>query len=244
MDIYSFINSRDVEEHCRSLKHEFSAIETAFIVYQSKKHTIREKHDAYREIIVSMPDTEVQKRFNCPYYSSLHSVLRECLHCEHEYSGFEFFDGLWIEVPTPFAVGDILTANPDSANIDSAYENAPFVLTDICYWDTGGKYYKHLHEQADCTDMTASGLFLDEGGRIYSECMHAYQDLEYYRGELNGYKRILTAVSNHTKGEISTDLLLNAYRYILDDEKLNTSKEFLGLFSDERLALAGLEMEK
>ena len=72
----------------------------------------------------------------------------------------------------------------------------------------------------------------------------AYQDLEYYRGELNGYKRILTAVSNHTKGEISTDLLLNAYRYILDDEKLNTSKEFLGLFSDERLALAGLEMEK
>ena len=244
MDIYSFINSRDVEEHCRSLKHEFSAIETAFIVYQSKKRNLREKHDAYREIIASMPDTEVQKRFNCPYHNSLHSVLRERLHCEHEYSGFEFFDGLWIEVPTPFAIGDIVVNSDYTESDESGFCNGPFVLISICYWNANKKHLQNLEKRADITDMTASGLFLDEGGRIYSECMHAYQDLEYYRGELNGYKRILTAVSNHTKGEISTDLLLNAYRYILDDEKLNTSKEFLGLFSDEGLALAGLEMEK
>ena len=244
MDIYSFINSRDVAEHCRSINHQFSATEAALIVYRSEKHNLREKHDAYREIIASMPDTEVQRRFNCPHYDSLHSVLRECLQCEHEYSGFEFFDGLWIEIPTPFVAGDIVVSSDYTESDESGFCNGPFVLISICYWNATKKHLQNLRKRADITDMTAYGYWLGEVGCIYAECMHAYQDLEYYRGELDGYKRILTAVSNHTKGEISTDLLLNAYRYILDDEKLNTSKEFLGLFSDEGLALAGLEMEK
>ena len=45
MDIYSFINSRDVAEHCRKINHQFSATEAAFIVYRSEKRNLREQAD-------------------------------------------------------------------------------------------------------------------------------------------------------------------------------------------------------
>ncbi len=33
MDIYSYLNSKDVAEHCRKNNHSFNALESVFIIY-------------------------------------------------------------------------------------------------------------------------------------------------------------------------------------------------------------------
>lgn len=51
MDIYSFINSKDIEAHCRKIGYHFNPLESAYLIWQSAKHSIEEKHKAYRENI-------------------------------------------------------------------------------------------------------------------------------------------------------------------------------------------------
>ena len=61
MDIYEFIESKDIREHCRKMQYEFTALESAFLIWQSDK-TIQQKHAAYREIIEVMPDERLNSR--------------------------------------------------------------------------------------------------------------------------------------------------------------------------------------
>ncbi len=56
MDIYDFINSKDIEKHCRNNQYEFSPLERAFLIWQSRKYTIQEKHSAYLELIEEFPE--------------------------------------------------------------------------------------------------------------------------------------------------------------------------------------------
>ncbi len=44
--------------------------------------------------------------------------------------------------------------------------------------------------------MTAHGYFQWDDGSVYWECMHHYLDLEYYREEPQGIRRILKAFSS------------------------------------------------
>ena len=59
MDIYSYLNSPDVAEHCRKLNYQFNALETAFIINDCRRISIEEKHRLYREIMDTMPDMEI-----------------------------------------------------------------------------------------------------------------------------------------------------------------------------------------
>jgi len=36
MDIYSFIKSKDIAEHCRKLDHQFTPVEMAILIHQSE----------------------------------------------------------------------------------------------------------------------------------------------------------------------------------------------------------------
>lgn len=58
MDIYQFIDSKDIREHCRKLGHRFNTVESAYLVWQSRNTSLAEKHEAWREIIDTMPDME------------------------------------------------------------------------------------------------------------------------------------------------------------------------------------------
>ena len=44
MDIYSYLNSPDVAEHCRKLNHPFIALESAFIINDCLHISVQEKH--------------------------------------------------------------------------------------------------------------------------------------------------------------------------------------------------------
>ena len=330
MDIYEFINSRDIRRHCRKLGHKFNAIESAYIIYHSRK-TIAEKHTAYREIIETMPDMEFKRDdFMTADYDSFHEFLRRYIdfenklieifkaedravyrwsvkspdflersydmfedwkscqescaenwaydniseymvgkyrikkskndkeECEIEahfnldnkiiyiygditdYDGIQnIFDTIWIEVPTPFEKGDILY-DPNGIKGNIFYPNSPFVLTNLCTWDSE-KQLERKRKEYDSLDMTASGYFYDDNAiNIYGECMHSYIDLEYYTSELKGKERVLKAVSSFLKEDIDLSLLLNAFMIITQNEDAKRRISHLG-WTSEALQFAGLK---
>ena len=40
MNIYEFINSKAIREHCQKIRHNFSDLEKAYLINQSRNHTI------------------------------------------------------------------------------------------------------------------------------------------------------------------------------------------------------------
>lgn len=83
MNIYQFINSNDIRMHCEKIAHKFNSLETAFLIYQSRNHTIAEKHSYWNELIETMPDMVIEYRPNCPRYDSLHEFLRQYMELEN-----------------------------------------------------------------------------------------------------------------------------------------------------------------
>lgn len=65
--------------------------------------------------------------------------------------------------------------------------------------------------------------------------------LEYYRGELNGTKRALKALSSYLKDKIDIGLYSNAYRTIIEE---HTKSLFPIEFTEKGLVLAGLKQKK
>ncbi len=55
LDIYSFFNSKDIGEHCRSIGYNFTPAEMTAIIYKSNK-PLEKKHEAYQKIIDDYPD--------------------------------------------------------------------------------------------------------------------------------------------------------------------------------------------
>ena len=146
------------------------------------------------------------------------------------------FDGMWFDFPTPFKKGDILI-DPDNPYRGCC--SGPFVAIKI---NIDPHKDKEMYERevldGDATDMLVYGFFQTDDGTIYNECMHQYMDCEYYRGELTGKLRILKAMSNFLKGNISEELLMCAYHQILMQEHAKDSMP--NWYTDEGMELAGL----
>lgn len=139
------------------------------------------------------------------------------------------FDGMWFAFPTPFKKGDILKG--------CNYYDEFFVFLEM---DTDCEVREQLQRNGDCADMIARGYFQDtDNGNIYYECMHNYMNLEYYRDNITGVRRILKALSSYLKGEIDIDLYSNAYRTIIEEEHTKALYP-LGI-TESGLLLAGLK---
>lgn len=97
MNIYEFINSKDIRAYCEKIGHTFNSMEAAFLIYQSQNHTLAEKHDAWKALIETMPDMVIEERLNCPRYKSLHDFLRQYMALENRLLT-EFFqaDRAWV----------------------------------------------------------------------------------------------------------------------------------------------------
>ena len=82
LNIYEFINSKAIREYCKKLGHTFNSMESAYLIYQSRNHTLPEKHTAWRELMETLPDMVIEERLNCPRYDSLHSFLQQYMALE------------------------------------------------------------------------------------------------------------------------------------------------------------------
>lgn len=82
MKINEFVNSKDIKEHWVEIGYEPSALEAAWLIWQSKNHNVEEKHKAWMEIIekaddCNIPDVEWAKRL-----PSLHEFLKRYISIE------------------------------------------------------------------------------------------------------------------------------------------------------------------
>ena len=326
MNVTKYINSIDVARHLERIGYKFSAPEAAFLIWQSHKVSLAEKHRAWLELIETTADCPIESRwepqkslhgflkaymdmqnrqlarfykpndeyiyryrylmthsddrwvdeeFRYTDYESCYAAwLREFegtrFHCEiirerifssrgrgdsmvlHLYSNDivmniqafnlsdedsktnQVFDGMWLNIPTPFEKGDVLVSPYGHCGGTFSYDNCqnPFVLTHICNCDEHPRY-------TDSSDMTASGYFLDDDGRLYHECIHNYLNCEYYRDKFDGVRRTLNLISKFLKGEIDIGLCVNAYHIILSEEDAKFNTQCL-CYTKEGLELAGL----
>ena len=85
MNILRFINSKDIREHLKKLDYQFNSLETAWLIYQCREATIEEKHKAWEELIGTMPDCEILKRFNTAPQPSLHDFLKKYMELEDRF---------------------------------------------------------------------------------------------------------------------------------------------------------------
>lgn len=59
IDIYRFINSKDVADYLRATGHQFTAGQAAYLVHKSADATLAERIDAWRAIVADMPEERV-----------------------------------------------------------------------------------------------------------------------------------------------------------------------------------------
>ena len=82
MNVYRFINSKDIREHLETIKYPFGSLEAAWIIYQCRFASLEEKHAAWRELIQTMPDCAIEERPNTEAHNSLHRFLAEYMERE------------------------------------------------------------------------------------------------------------------------------------------------------------------
>lgn len=82
MNVYHFINSRDIREHLETIKYPFGSLEAAWLIYQCRFATLSEKHAAWRELIQTMPDCAIEERPNTEAHDSLHHFLADYMERE------------------------------------------------------------------------------------------------------------------------------------------------------------------
>lgn len=84
MDILRFIKSADIRNYLAEINYKFSSLEAAWLIYQSDA-CIREKHEAWNELIAAMPDCEIEARGLGAPQESLHSFLKTYMEIEDRY---------------------------------------------------------------------------------------------------------------------------------------------------------------
>ena len=77
MNICKFINSMDIRDYLNRISYSFTTKEAAWLIYQSRNHTINEKLSAWKELIEYMPDCEIEESYGRPYIPSLHEYLKK-----------------------------------------------------------------------------------------------------------------------------------------------------------------------
>lgn len=152
MDIFRFINSKDIREHLRSIRYEFNSLETAWLIYQCHDATIDEKHKAWNELVETMPDCPIVERLNTVPQDSLHAFLMQYIELEDRY----------------------LNEFCDERHTDTFYNNKPFVYKfKYIYrdgteyeWDTVFSCLNALHEsimepEEDVTSIQCTKMQID-----------------------------------------------------------------------------------
>ena len=86
MDLYQYVNSKDIRAHLQNIGYQFNALEAAWLVYQHRGITMDERHAAWREIIETMPDMRVEYSDDSREpFESLHQLLRDYMEMEHRW---------------------------------------------------------------------------------------------------------------------------------------------------------------
>ena len=62
MDIYKYLNSRDVRKHLQDIKYEFTPNQALYVILDSRNSSIQERHEALKGLAETYPDYIIEKR--------------------------------------------------------------------------------------------------------------------------------------------------------------------------------------
>lgn len=77
MNIYSFVNSKDIGEYLRKIEYKFSSLEASWLIYMCRRLSYEEKKAAWKEVIASMEDCEIPMRCHSTRWKSLYEFLKD-----------------------------------------------------------------------------------------------------------------------------------------------------------------------
>lgn len=84
MRITRFINSKDIRKYLESINYPFTSIEAAWLIWQCRDLTLKEKHAAWQELIDTMPDAPIEERPWVEARPSMHVFLKEYMQFQEE----------------------------------------------------------------------------------------------------------------------------------------------------------------
>ena len=184
MNLYKFINSKDVRKYMEELHYQFSILEAAFVIYHSKQVTLQEKIDAWLELTDTMPDCSITRQRGRFCIESLHEYLK--CYIEFQKQSLEaFYDHK--SCVYCYEIHEILCKGYFYSETEEAKkeERNPFRLCWINTWDTDKKI-NCLLQDGDLTDMGFSAYYLEkEGVNLHLHWNHGeyYLALEYYEND-------------------------------------------------------------
>ncbi len=82
MDAFRFINSKDIRNYLNEINYTFTPVEMAWLIWKCEHITLKEKQDAWQDIIDTLPDCPVDCSFQ--KISSLHKFLKDTITLENK----------------------------------------------------------------------------------------------------------------------------------------------------------------
>lgn len=83
MNVLQYVNSKDIREYLGETNYQFSALEAAWLIYQSRNTTLEERHHAWKQLISEYPDCPIEERINTVPQGSLHRFLADYMDMEN-----------------------------------------------------------------------------------------------------------------------------------------------------------------
>lgn len=183
MDIYSFINSKAIQEHLRKIKYQFNSLETAWLIRHCKKLSYKQRKEFWQKLLG-----------------------RECQPIRKK-ALINNFEGFWFDFPTPFKKSDLLWI-PNPNRSDETGGGECFVLDELSTWNP----LEHIRNHGDDIDMCGYCYCKASDNTIFYNSICNYMDFEFYNGPYSLEEKNLVALSKFLKGKITVDILLNAYQ--------------------------------
>ena len=75
MDIYKYVNSTAIRKYLKYISYDFTAEEAAWLIYQSDSASLKEKKNAWMQLIEEIPDCPMGNKYN--RRDSVHDFIRE-----------------------------------------------------------------------------------------------------------------------------------------------------------------------
>ena len=184
MNIYEFVNSRDIREYWEKIGYMPNAIESAFIVRYSQNHGLKEKHAAYWSIIDNTDDCAIPAGLHEVPQDSLHRFLykREQIELglisrfyEKEpdtvYTYRFIFEGddTWCDSHSFFGCFDEMQAD---AHDDCGCRPVMYEYIKIYLGAEGQKLYLYVNDEEDPIDVDECGILDEKEVEIFKDVFY------------------------------------------------------------------------
>jgi hypothetical protein len=237
VNIYNFIESKDVSTHCRKIKKTWNTLEMVIIIVKSKCR-LKAKRTALQELIDSCPDMPIPQpiapdkwaeikaelpqspktppappplKINDKVFDSTHKMIAEIINCDNI---SEIFENFYADIPTPFKRGDILMTGHKEPII--------FVL-DRLDTDNPEQLARSLSMGYNNYTSNGWGFFVSEAGILYGDHVIMTDTFRYYNGELSGSNRLLHYVGLFLNDKIGLPEVMATQCRIMLEMQLNNN---------------------